>query len=58
MEATRKQMMAIALARQVEDGKAYIVGTGLPLVILLSFCPSVKVFRGGVFLSFTPLPIL
>ena len=32
MEATRKQMMAIALARQVEDGKAYIVGTGLPLV--------------------------
>ena len=32
MEATRKMMMAIALARQVEDGKAYIVGTGLPLV--------------------------
>ncbi len=31
-EFTRKQMMAVALARQVEDGKAYIVGTGLPLV--------------------------
>lgn len=32
IEYTGKQMMAIALARQVEDGKAYIVGTGLPLV--------------------------
>ncbi|MDO4552490.1 MAG: CoA-transferase [Bacillota bacterium] len=32
MEFTAKQMMAVALARQVEDGKAYIVGTGLPLV--------------------------
>lgn len=31
-EYTRKQMMAVALARQVENGKAYIVGTGLPLV--------------------------
>lgn len=29
---TGKQMMAVALARQVEDNKAYIVGTGLPLV--------------------------
>lgn len=32
MEFTKKQMMAVALARQVEDNKAYIVGTGLPLV--------------------------
>lgn len=32
MEFTAKQMMAVALARRVEDGKAYIVGTGLPLV--------------------------
>lgn len=32
MEYTAKQMMAVALARQVEDGKAYIVGTGLPLI--------------------------
>lgn len=32
MEYTAKQMMAVALARQVEDGKTYIVGTGLPLI--------------------------
>ena len=32
MEWTPKEMMAVALARQVEDGKAYIVGTGLPLI--------------------------
>ena len=32
MEYTLKQMMAVALARQVEDGKTYIVGTGLPLI--------------------------
>lgn len=32
MEWTPKQMMTIALARQVEDGKTYIVGTGLPLI--------------------------
>lgn len=32
MEWTARQMMAIALARQVEDGKSYIVGTGLPLI--------------------------
>lgn len=32
MEWTAKQMMAIALARQVEDGKTYIIGTGLPLI--------------------------
>lgn len=32
MEYTPRQMMAIALARQIENGKAYIVGTGLPLV--------------------------
>lgn len=25
-------MMAVALAREVEDGKAYIIGTGLPLI--------------------------
>ncbi len=29
---TSRQMMAIALARQVEDGKTYIIGTGLPLI--------------------------
>lgn len=27
-----KQMMAVALARQIENGKTYIVGTGLPLI--------------------------
>lgn len=32
MEWTSKQMMAVALARQIEDGKTYIIGTGLPLV--------------------------
>lgn len=32
MEYTRKQMMAIALAREIEDGKTYIIGTGLPLI--------------------------
>lgn len=32
MEWTAKQMMAVALARQVEDGKTYIIGTGLPLI--------------------------
>ncbi|MGI6727774.1 MAG: CoA-transferase subunit beta [Anaerovoracaceae bacterium] len=32
MHFTPHQMMAVALARQVEDNKAYIVGTGLPLV--------------------------
>jgi glutaconate CoA-transferase subunit B len=29
---TLKEMMAVALSRMVEDGKVYIVGTGLPLV--------------------------
>lgn len=32
MEYTRKQMMAVALAREVADGKTYIIGTGLPLI--------------------------
>lgn len=32
MEWTTRQMMAVALARQFEDGKTYIVGTGLPLI--------------------------
>lgn len=32
MEWTPRQMMAMALARQVEDGKTYIIGTGLPLI--------------------------
>lgn len=32
MEFTAKQMMAVALAREVEDGKTYIIGTGLPLL--------------------------
>lgn len=32
MNWTYKQMMAVALARQIEDGKTYIVGTGLPLI--------------------------
>ena len=32
MNWTSNQMMAVALARQIEDGKSYIVGTGLPLV--------------------------
>ncbi len=32
MNWTTKQMMAVALARQVTDGKTYIIGTGLPLI--------------------------
>lgn len=32
MEYTKKQMMAIALAREIKDGKTYIIGTGLPLL--------------------------
>ena len=32
MEYTKRQMMAVALAREVEDGKTYIIGTGLPLI--------------------------
>ena len=32
MEFTPKQMMAVALAREIEDGKTYIIGTGLPLI--------------------------
>jgi glutaconate CoA-transferase subunit B len=32
VNCTGKQMLAVALARQIEDGKTYIIGTGLPLV--------------------------
>ena len=32
MEYTAKQMMAVALSREIEDGKTYIIGTGLPLI--------------------------
>lgn len=32
MEYTGKQLMAIALANEIEDGKVYIIGTGLPLI--------------------------
>ncbi len=32
MNCTYKQMMAVALAREIEDGKTYIIGTGLPLI--------------------------
>lgn len=32
MNFTAKQMMAVALAREVENGKTYIIGTGLPLI--------------------------
>lgn len=32
MNISAKQMMAVALAREVEDGKTYIIGTGLPLI--------------------------
>lgn len=32
MEWTSRQMMAVALARQIEDGGTYIIGTGLPLM--------------------------
>ena len=32
MEITRRQRMAVALAKEVEDGKTYIIGTGLPLI--------------------------
>lgn len=29
---TNKQMMAVALAKEIKDGKTYIIGTGLPLI--------------------------
>ena len=32
MNWTTRQMMAVAVARQVEDCKTYVIGTGLPLV--------------------------
>jgi glutaconate CoA-transferase subunit B len=32
MEWNAKQMMAVALSRQLEDEKTYIIGTGLPLI--------------------------
>lgn len=32
MNWTKRQIMAIALARQIEDEKSYIIGTGLPLI--------------------------
>ena len=32
MEWTPRQMMAVALARQIQDGETYIIGTGLPLI--------------------------
>ncbi len=32
MDYTRKQMMAVALSREIEDDKLYIIGTGLPLI--------------------------
>lgn len=32
MEWTSREMMAVALARQIEDGGTYIIGTGLPLM--------------------------
>lgn len=32
MEITKKQLMAVALSREIQDGKTYIIGTGLPLV--------------------------
>jgi len=32
MEYTSQQMMAIALSKEIKDGKTYIIGTGLPLI--------------------------
>ncbi|MDR3073545.1 MAG: CoA-transferase subunit beta [Deltaproteobacteria bacterium] len=32
MKWTARQMMAVALAREIADGKTYIIGTGLPLI--------------------------
>ncbi|MCL5935037.1 MAG: hypothetical protein M1543_00825, partial [Firmicutes bacterium] len=29
---TRREMMAVALSRQIKDGMVCIVGTGLPLI--------------------------
>lgn len=52
MTYTRRQMMAVALAREIEDGKTYIIGTGLPLIggkscqkHTCTFCP--PYFRDG-----------
>ena len=54
MELTKRQIMAIALARQVEDGKAYIVGTGLPLIGATlaknTHAPNARlIFEAGIF---------
>ena len=32
LNCTKKQMMAVVMARQIKDGDVVIVGTGLPLV--------------------------
>ena len=32
MEYTKKEMMAIALSREIQDKRTYIIGTGLPLI--------------------------
>lgn len=32
MTCSRREMMAVALAREIQDGKTYIIGTGLPLI--------------------------
>ncbi|MCD8067558.1 MAG: CoA-transferase subunit beta, partial [Lachnospiraceae bacterium] len=54
MKWTSRQMIAIALARQVEDHKAYIVGTGLPLIGATlaknTHAPNARlIFESGVF---------
>jgi glutaconate CoA-transferase subunit B len=54
MEWTTKQMMAIALSRQLEDNKTYIIGTGLPLIgaalALNTHAPGAHlIFEAGLF---------
>jgi glutaconate CoA-transferase subunit B len=54
MEWTTKQMMAVAIARQLEDGKTYIIGTGVPLLGATlaknTHAPNARlIFESGVF---------
>lgn len=57
MDYTPRQMMAVALARQIEDGKTYIIGTGLPLLGAVlaknTTCPNVHlIFETALFDGF------
>lgn len=61
MNWTKRQIMAIALARQIEDEKSYIIGTGLPLIGATlaknTHAPNAHfIFESGIFES-SPLEV-